>query len=126
MVKTTNQNTRPDQVFDVKSQFSSARLRFLESIAVVLLILVIIGPPLSLSRIYLTTLNLNHIAHLFTSIMIVTVLLFRKKRKDRRLIAYSLLMFTVLKHLRIQLIDRNKEGTDCRISYWNQITAAIS
>lgn len=91
-----DQNQLSNTLVDISLQLNLIRRRFLESVSVVLLVLAIIGMPLSLSRLFQISMNLNHISHLCISIVIFVVFLCRRKLTDRWLVSLLLLIFTVL------------------------------
>lgn len=84
------------QPIDTSPQFNLIRRQFLESVSAVLLILAIIGLPLSLARIYQTGPNLNHISHCCTTAMILAVFFLRGRLSDVWLVSSILLIFIVL------------------------------
>ena len=90
------QKSISEKTVDASAQIHLIRRRFLESISVVLLILAIIGLPLSLARIFQTAVNFNHISHLWISTTILGVFFFRKRLNDRWLVSLLLLIFTAL------------------------------
>jgi len=72
------------------------RRRFLESISVLLLLLVAIALPISLSRIPQTGLHPNHFTHIFISLLILLIFLTRKRLSDGWISFSILFLFSVL------------------------------
>ncbi|MBU2547271.1 MAG: hypothetical protein KKB20_02570 [Proteobacteria bacterium] len=72
------------------------RRRFLESVSLVLAILVLIGLPISLSRIPRTGLHPNHIAHSIAGVLFLIAFYFRKRLKDQWLTFWNILILSVL------------------------------
>ncbi len=72
------------------------RRRFLESVAAILLVLAIIGLPLSLARIFRTSLHPNHVAHIVAAVLVVWGFFARKRLSDRLLTLYVISIFSFL------------------------------
>ncbi len=72
------------------------RRRFLESVSGVMLVIAMIGLPLSLSRIPHTGLHFNHITHICGALLVFAVFFARKRLSDRWLVSSLVFMSTAL------------------------------
>ncbi len=81
---------------EIIPQLNSMRRRFLESVVKVLLVLTVLGLPLSLIRILNTGLNWNHISHVCTALVVLPLFYYRKRLSDHWLLGMVLLIFAHL------------------------------